>query len=972
MLGTLIAAGGIPGSSLQAGIAGGAGIAPASLDARERSGVVDVTLESETGAPLAHGSVRALAVIDDRAQLAGTRETDASGHAHLAALPHAETWIVADAPGRARASTHLVVDSDPRAVTLALGPEHTFDARVTDEAGAPVPGAELEVTAAADPLPIGARAGDDGQAHVGRLGEGPWRVVARAPGYDEAAGRATHDGAVVTLVLRRLGAVLVHVDGPDGHPAAGARVEVAGASLWPPRAARTEANGEVRIGALVAGSYALRATLGDLVSPIEIGAPVGRGEEHRVALRLAPGSFVAVRVTDGDADDADAVAGAQVGLSEGGLSPFPLEATADRAGRARLGPIAEGLATVDAHAPGFVSRGAVAVNARAPGATEARVVLVRAGKLAGRVVDGRGRPIDGATIEIVGTDPAGGPILDDPRRSGFREAQFDAMLAGPAALVPSGELGVVPGPVPAIPRAGAALPAGAAPSAGAPGGQPWVTREDGTFEASPVTPGRIRAVVRHPQYVEAESDVVTLAPGGEQRVDVTMHAGGSLEGRVLDARDRPVEGARVTVSATRGSLERSTRTASDGSFAFASLPDAVSLSAGAGEDLQPQVRLAIGVPEGGRREVTIHLPEARGALPVTVVDERGWGVDTAQVGVASLSAGAPLRVTAFTDAKGQATIAGAHGLPLRVEVRAPHHAPRVVAVEAAIDELRVELLPGESATGEVVASRGRDAIAGADVTLYTDTGVRHTRTDAKGEFALSDLAPGPARLRVRAAGFAPATRSLDVPDSGGRRSFALPRVELDGSGTVKGVVVDDRGEPVAGARVARDQVPTWLLVGSTPEGVAVTDAKGRFTLSDLPEGTLSLEAYTPELGRARLGGVSIVAGRTTEDVRLVLAATDAGEAPAPAPAAGGGVAVTLGETSEPVEVVVVAVVDGSEAERAGLLPGDVVLAVDGVAVPTMAEARARLSGPVADDVVVSVRRGDAPLTLRVPREPVRR
>jgi S1-C subfamily serine protease len=189
---------------------------------------------------------------------------------------------------------------------------------------------------------------------------------------------------------------------------------------------------------------------------------------------------------------------------------------------------------------------------------------------------------------------------------------------------------------------------------------------------------------------------------------------------------------------------------------------------------------------------------------------------------------------------------------------------------------------------------------------------------------------------------------------------------------VRGEVVDERGEPVAGARVARDQAPTWLLVGSTPEGVAVTDAKGRFALNDLPEGPVTLEAYAPELGRVRVSGVSIVGGRTTDDVRLVLAAPDGGEAPARTPSAGGGVAITLGETSDPVEVVIVTVVEGSEAERAGVLPGDVVVAIDGAAVSTMQDARARLSGPIADDVVVSVRRGEAPLTLRVPREAVRR
>jgi hypothetical protein len=141
--------------------------------------------------------------------------------------------------------------------------------------------------------------------------------------------------------------------------------------------------------------------------------------------------------------------------------------------------------------------------------------------------------VDGATVEIVGTDPAGAPIFDDPRRAGFQAAHFEAMLAGPAPLVPVGELGVMPGPVPAIPHGALGLASTAAGASGAgsalfPGRsargvaeplyEPWVTRSDGTFRATPASPGRVRAVVRHPQYVEAQSDLVTLAPGGEVHV----------------------------------------------------------------------------------------------------------------------------------------------------------------------------------------------------------------------------------------------------------------------------------------------------------------------------------------------------------------------------------------------------------------------------------------------------------------------
>jgi hypothetical protein len=781
------------------------------------------------------------------------------------------------------------------------------------------------------------------------------------------------DGEPVTLVVRRLGSIDVKVVGTSGEAVAGARVLAAGAMLWPARAADTDGTGHVRLAGLAAGTYALRATAGDLVSAIELGVALARGEDKEVELKVAPGRWVAVLVTDGEGDDAGPIASARVTLAEAGLSPFPFEATTDRSGHARLGPIAPGDATLSARADGFVARGAVAVTDPVP--AETRVPLVKAGTLTGHVVDARGYPVDGATVEIVGSDPTGAPIFDDPRRATFQAAHFLAMLGGPTMLVPAGELGVMPGPVPAIPHEG--MRGGGAGvdeprSVGGSVAEPWVTRADGTFTASPASPGRVRAIVHHPQYVEAQSDIVTLLPGGEASVEIVMHEGGTLEGRVLDARDRPVDGARVTVAATRGSLERSTRAGSDGTFAFASLPGEVTLTAGVDDDdNQPDVRMTASIPEGGKTTVTVHLPEARDPLPVTVVDERGRAVDFAQVSASSLAAEAPLRTTAFTDKNGETSLKRARGVALRVEVSAPGHAPKIVTTDGKSDALRVELSPAETATGEVVAARGRDAVAGAEVTLYTDLGVRRARTDAAGAFSLRNLSPGPAKIRVRAAGFAAVAREVAIPDSEGRRPLAIPRIELAAEGVVEGDVVDGNGKAVPGARVARDHVPTWLLVGASPEGVAVTDAKGHFVLAQLPEGTVTLEAYAPDVGRGRAEGIKVTSGRTTIRASITLV-REAGEAASKAPAAAGGVAITLGETAEPVAVVVVSVVEGSEAERAGLLPGDVVTSVDGAEVHTMGEARGKLAGPVADDVLVTVRRGDEPLTLRVTREAVRR
>ena len=311
----------------------------------------------------------------------------------------------------------------------------------------------------------------------------------------------------------------------------------------------------MRVGSLEAGTYALRATRDDAVSAIDLDVALGRGEEKAEVLRLGPGHFVSVHATDGDASDADPVAGAQVTLAEGGLSPFPLEATTDAKGRARIGPVAPGPATLTARADGFVGRGAVAVG-DPPGA-ETRVVLVRAGTMTGRVVDVRGDPVAGATIELAGTDVNGGPIFDDPRRSNFQTAHFEALLGGLAPLVPAGELGVVPGPVPRIPGAGGAaaslLPASASAGGGGPRApiEPWVTGQDGTFRATPASPGRVRAIVRSAAYVEAQSEIVTLSPGRGPRRDrpapgwlgsrgtSSTHTIARSRGRASSSRPRP-------------------------------------------------------------------------------------------------------------------------------------------------------------------------------------------------------------------------------------------------------------------------------------------------------------------------------------------------------------------------------------------------------------------------------------------------
>jgi protocatechuate 3,4-dioxygenase beta subunit len=960
-------------------VAGPAALPPP-VDASERDAELTVSVRSEQGdQPLANASVRVFWERGGKYYLAASARTDGSGQLALEKLPRGAAWVVAEAEGYARSSTELILGGDPRVARVALPVASKLRVHVEDEAGAKLVRATVLVTAA-DPLPFGALTDESGAATFERIGPAPWTVKASAPGHESV----TRPGVTsdITLSLRRLGSLEVRVEAPDGSPAAGASVVIAGSSLWPARRAETDASGRVRIAGLLAGAYDLKATRGELVTDTLLGLVLARGEHQSVTLRLHPGRSITALVTDGDGDSPIVVPGADVVLVEQGLSSFPLRGRTGTDGKVSLGPISPGPATLSARAAEFVPRGAVAV----PEASNepVRIALVRGATLKGEVVDARGDPIDGASVEIIGTDLDGLPIAETPALASFRSAHFEWALPGPAPLIPAGELGVMPGPVPPIPPAfGAGALGLAAPDptlSGILGGadsdpasyEPWVTRLDGRFTARPVTPGRVRALVRHPAYVEGVSDAVTLAPGGEGSVKLVLLSGGTLEGRVLDDRGQPIGGVRVDLQANNGTLERMTLTAADGSFAFAAVPADVVLSLARPEDPSTLVlREAISVAEGEKKVVELRLPAARGALRIVVKDESGASVDAAQVTVLSLDPKAPLRRTLFTGPDGTITLADAAGLGLRVVVEAPGWARAARNVDAAPELIELVLARGVTVAGRITAVRGRRFVSGASVMLVSDGLRKSAITDAQGAFSVADVSPGPARVVVSHPEFADAEVSVDVKATGrADRPLELDVIDLSEPGVVEGEVVDAAGKPVLGARVAAGAVPAYLPAGTLPAGMAVTDRNGRFKLSGVAPGNVDIEAYAADVGRGVTRAVSVSGGRSTSGVRIRLtgAADDA------EPAAIGGVAVTLGErgSAADLEIVVVNVAAGSEAERAGLHAGDVIDSLDGKPPSSMADARARLAGPPGSDVVLTLRRGDAAATLRVAREPVRR
>jgi membrane-associated protease RseP (regulator of RpoE activity) len=227
------------------------------------------------------------------------------------------------------------------------------------------------------------------------------------------------------------------------------------------------------------------------------------------------------------------------------------------------------------------------------------------------------------------------------------------------------------------------------------------------------------------------------------------------------------------------------------------------------------------------------------------------------------------------------------------------------------------------------------------------------------------------RLLVHKAGYVP--KELRAEISGDpARPVDLGVIELSTGGTVEGEVLDANDEPIAGALVAVGRVPTYLPLGPLPLGVAASDRAGRFVLRDVDPGLVAVEAYVAGMGRAAVERVLVRSDETTSDVKIVLEPQE--EAP-DKPQGGGGLAITLADTLVRGKRVVYVehVPPGGEAERAGIDPGDQILAVDGVPVRTIDETRRRLSGPLSEDVLLLLaREPDMRWSTRVPRERLRR
>jgi hypothetical protein len=197
---------------------------------------------------------------------------------------------------------------------------------------------------------------------------------------------------------------------------------------------------------------------------------------------------------------------------------------------------------------------------------------------------------------------------------------------------------------------------------------------------------------------------------------------------------------------------------------------------------------------------------------------------------------------------------------------------RVAEVKGAVKagetvDLGVRLLARGRVTVRVIRHNGQTLVPGATVELrqvgYPKAELSGTAAD--GTITWESLGEGPfAVSAMDSNGFGGRATGRIVGDGG---SVSVNVYLYDATGTVEGLVtrLDDEGAPVT--------VPNAEVVlanGSGPIGFAISDAGGRYSMSLVPAGGFSVDAFDPiTAGRGRNGGeVTGGAQNIQADIRL--------------------------------------------------------------------------------------------------------
>ncbi|MGC4122115.1 MAG: carboxypeptidase-like regulatory domain-containing protein [Myxococcales bacterium] len=790
-----------------AGVGHLAGVAVDSqgVDVPVQPGVVLTgTVQAPSGAA---GGVTVLALSADFGRFF-EGSVDPSGRAAIGPVPPGSAWRVVASWADLRATDELGAD------------ETEFDVRLDSQAvvagmvisgGAKSPGAYVRVEAAR--CHVEGRADADGRFSFTDFGAGGGVVVTA-----QAEGRSVSEGVVLGAGERKEDLVLdlgvstsLHgtVHGPDGKPVPGAQVSywlrrpsVSGVPGLPiaRRVAPCAADGTWSVTSAAPGPYSLQATAPSFAESAVVLVEVAAGGNGQANFALEPQSLLAGRVVDPQGRPAEAVeitvrqeaampaAGAtKKALVESVLQRRRATARSGHDGAFRVEGLGAGAYVLTAAKEGF---GHKPQTVHAPD-EKVELQLLTAGAVKGEVVDERGAPVTGTSVELSAPRDRRGEGAAG--RGGRQSVRADATGKFRFANLAEG---------------------------------PWLL--EATPQGDPLGAATAYATAR-----------VEVLPGAEAEVRLVLAPTLSIAGTTVDAAGRPVPEARVTLmkeggGEITGTLRRpsfrSTTSAADGTFTVKGLgPGTWRLAA----TKRLHKRAEESGVRAGAQDVRVVLP-GLSALRGQVFDVQGFPVTSFEA-----------NGEAFSDPEGRFAVPIRRSEMMALTVTAPGFAPGVrsftVMEDADYDAGRIVLTKGRKVSGHVFEANTRSPIAGVRVNL--------------GEARPSGMVLGRGRSGPAAAAVTDESGafSMQIEEGMTRLTLDHPRYKSTFIDVVPGIyevsAVLSRGATLRGRVLDRAGRPQRALLFASSKGggraIAEVGEDGTFELGGLAGGTWRVSTTSP-------------------------------------------------------------------------------------------------------------------------------
>lgn len=605
-----------------------------------------------------------------------------------------------------------------------------------------------------------------------------------------------------------------------------------------PLAIRATVDGERLLEAQGRLPFALAVPRGREVEVV-VEAP-GRARFHRrvildddgpLRVPLPRGAVLSGMVVD---ERGEPVEGATLTVLREDVAQPPWTARTDEDGRFEIDTLLAGAHRVQASAEGH----AAVVRAGIEPRTDLRLVLERAGTVAGRVVDPEGLPAASASVQIAGSGLWPARQIATDERGHFAlpgippgiyevRARREGLVAEPrrgVSVDPGSRVfltfvlqegarltGIIRDADTGEPIEGASISAAAEALDIAP--RVAVSGPEGHFVLRGLRDVAHRVSVQADGYVPLTA--AEWSPG--QPLEVDLVPGGTLIGVVLDEERQPIEGAHLEV---------------------------IGDSEGQPIALDENRGFAAAVFATHQSPMTLEV--TTGPVPPIPLFGTGTAPERSLSPVPSVPSEATLGAGYVTDEQGRFRIDGVP--PGRIQLVARHdgHAPTAtgrfyIAAGQTRDDLELILPPAGELTGLVLDHRG-DRLEGILVEVRSDR-EPHPRvafTDDRGRFTIDPIV-GELTVTAMPNG-QPAARTRATVEPGGEAEVEL---QLEGElHTLNGRTVDSRGFPIGSVQVSlvslRPDAPHRRTVWSEEDGT--------FSISGLPAPPWRLEAS--EVGHA--------------------------------------------------------------------------------------------------------------------------